>query len=379
MPGYDTVTAGVASTCPGAVNWQRRSVVEFGARVLERRDLEIKEPFRLHMQHLRLDQDGRRRADWLSVEASLPKVLWGENVDELVDPFHAAKALALMSERVGQEVGERVDLFSWNAQRWDVTHNRELADQRRVQVALAALAQVKYRGRRPVIGEAGSVTWPGKRGGFTRGAYSKLDESQLAAADGRLRVEVRAWGQKAIRRAWGMPPEYVGPGGSAPIAVGDLLSPMADRAMGRALAWLDGAVDHVLEVVPVNGLEALAKFEALGRRPSFPPRMMGYVALVQLGGWQLVESMVSRQAAWSIRKDFAAAGVDPMQVELPRSVFDELSAELDKLQDPLESRATVEEALQEGLDHLAELEGPDLGDALLELAEDGGHRERRAS
>lgn len=312
MSGYDTVVCAQPASFDGSLAWSKRAETVTGPTLVRRHLASLSE--HVTVQHVEQRRDDQPIYSQLSVQASLPKVLWGHNVDELGEPLFVAQALGQVSVDLSAFLGDTIDLWSWRLQRVDVTCNRKLQDQALVAAALQRLAYVRYRGNLPVRGQAQSVTWPAKRGGFTKTCYSKLDEAQLAIADGVLRGEVRAHGQQAARRGWGRAED-------ASVLVADLMTHEAERARARVVDWTERAMGQAVEAVPMELVEAIEKMRRGSDRPSTVARLLGYAAMQQLVGEDyLVKSgFVSRQGAWKIQQEFKALGVDPLEIEFPTS------------------------------------------------------------
>lgn len=308
MPGYDTVVCARPATFNGSLPWGKSVETLSGQAVIRRHLARLNDVATI--EHASREVDGREVYSLLSLQASLPKVLWGQNVDELREPLFVAKAVEQVEADLSAFLGETADLWTWRLQRVDWTHNLGLGNQAHVAAALQRLAYVRYRGTLPVRGQAQSVTWPAKKGGFAKVAYSKRDESDLAIADGVLRGETRAIGQRAARRAFQR---------EQAVLLADLMTREALEAGERATTWLRGAMSKAVESVPVEVMEAIERFRAKSHRPSTVARLLGYSVMVQVYGEDyLVKSgMLTRQAAWLIGKEFAAAGVNPREIEFP--------------------------------------------------------------
>lgn len=346
MPGYDTVVAHRAATFDGSLAWEKHSVTTLPQSVLERHIAHVGE--HVTVQHsARLDGAGDPVYSLLSVQASLPKVLRGENVGELADPSLVARAVEQVEADLTAFLGETADLWTWRLQRLDVTCNRDVGRQALVLGALPRLARVRYRGRLPVRGEAQSVTWVGKKGGYTRRAYDKLTESGLPIASGILRGEVAANGQVAIRRAWQTRRDVV---------VADLLTKEANQARQRTVRWLEEVMERAAGDIPMELAEAIEKLQATTKRPSNVARLLGYAVLVQLAGgeYPVKSGMLTRQGDWKVRREFQAAGVDPFEIEFPDKP-DDLAGIVEDELDEMEGDPVG--FVVEGMDAIAELDG----------------------
>lgn len=318
MSGYDTVVAAVPSTFDRSLAWSKSIETVSGPTVTRRHFASLGE--HVTVQHVAQEREGLDSFSLLSVQASLPKVLWGQNVDELEEPLFVAHALGKVQVDLSAFLGATTDLWSWRLQRVDVTCNRRTDDQAFVAAALQRLASVRYRGSLPVRGQHLSVTWPGKKGAYTRTSYSKYDETLDRLAAGVLRGEVRAIGQRAARKSWGVEEDR-------DVLVADLMTPAAVRARERQVVWMERVMGAAVENVPMEVIEAVEKLKKVVRRDSAAVRLMGFAVMCQLVGEDyLVKSgMLTRQAVWLAKRDFELAGVDPYEIEFP-ATGDELAA-----------------------------------------------------
>lgn len=246
----------------------------------------------------------------LRIQASLPKALWNTNAQELTAADEIRAALEQVAAAAAPVLGYVPDLLAWDVRRVDVTADRVLETEAHVQAALEALARVRIRRRLAVRGEAGTVSWPAKRGGFTRKAYSKYVESHEEAAKGRLRVEIGCMGQKALKKV------HPGPIGSSAVRVCDLLSEEAARMRERVARGMVALVDRVIEeAVDVDAMRAFWAFKAGDRRSDYAGRMLGYALLVQRFGWSFLDGVLDRVSVYRVRKEFERVGIQPEEIE----------------------------------------------------------------
>lgn len=273
----------------------------------------------------------------LRFQSSLPKILWGNNAEELVDGSDMVGALGKVCDVVSAATGRDEDVTAWTARRVDVPANLRMASEAHVAATLERLSFVKIRGRLGMRGQEGTVSWPAKRGSVTRKFYSKYVESGIEASKGVLRCEAGAIGQQAVKHVWGKAvaggqsaggvrltrfnaippiPEVNCPPAPSIVTVGDLISP-------GAVAVRDRLAEYVLRVVrplakEVEELEAMKAFWAFksdGRRSDFAMRMLGYAWVVQRLGWGFLEDQLSRQGVWKVRKEFERVGIHPEDIE----------------------------------------------------------------
>lgn len=305
--GYDTLIAAKGQT--GKPDWPWQTV-----RETRRQDGSSQIMACINLPEVQIsyhEAKGDRPWSELRVQASLPKVLYGTNARDLVAMNEVRAAVDQVSAALEVVTGEQADLLGWDVRRVDVTADRVLPSEAHVRAALVALARVRIRRQMPVRGQSGSISWPGRRGGFTRKAYSKYLESGVEAAQGRLRVEVGAMGQKALKR---MHPGPVMDGQK--VRVCDLLTEGAEKMRERTVRVMVELVDKVFEeLVDVDAMKAFWAFKAGDRRSDYAGRMIGYAYLVQRFGWEFLDGVVDRVTVYRVRKEFRRVGIDPMEVD----------------------------------------------------------------
>lgn len=336
MHGYDTVVAAFPLVeGAGDLPWQQ---VDEGRKLGGVRRLRALAPLeRVQMTYAGLSVDDQLRYGEVRVQSSLPKMLWQTNTRELVQDEDFQKAVDGVSSAVSSFLDRKVDVMGWALRRIDVTGDVVLGDEGLVQASLERLARGRIRGQLPVVGQARSCTWPAKRGGLYRKAYSKYHEflggkdasllaereplgafedagpaatysEALRSARGRLRVEVGCIGQKSMKRR--------GLGESGEVVTVDRLTGADGQAFRERVAGpFLARIREVTEVVEVDAWEAFQRFKAGGKRSNRAGALIGYVWVVQRLGWGYLEDMLSRQAIWQIKRDLREAGVDPLTVE----------------------------------------------------------------
>lgn len=339
MHGYDTVVCAVAQQGKPDLPWRwvdRRDVRDGGVSVRALAPLE-----QVQVSYHELATLGGAGFSELRVQASLPKVLWGTNTRELTEREEFEKAVDGVSSAVSAFLGQQVDVSSWALRRVDVTGDVVLSSEELVQAALDRLAYQRIRGKLPTRGESRSVSWPSKNGGYTRKAYSKYREflsgkdasglvvrdslivgskvgpathysDALAAARGRLRVEVGCLGQKAVKRAG------IGKVGEV-VTVDRLVGPYGERFRERVMRPFLGRIGRVVEEVDVEAWEAFQRFKGSGKRSNRAASLVGYAFVIQRLGWGYLEEVMTRQGAWKVRKEFEALGIDPLSIEFTKS------------------------------------------------------------
>jgi hypothetical protein len=243
-------------------------------------------------------------------ETSLPKLLWGHNAADLHQLEDIDQAVDLVNGKLSKFLGKSDEVWEWTLNRCDVTADRQLPDEEAVAVVLSRLRDVRIRNRRPILGESGSVSWPGKRGGFNRKFYSKFAESDQDAARGRLRIEVGALGHKALRRML--------PGGQElpAVTVMHLMSKESELMRARMTAPMLKVVDAAMRgLADMNAWDLMKMLHEKGMRADRASNLLGQVFYINQFGWAAAEARMSRQAIWKLRRTLNELGIVPAEIE----------------------------------------------------------------
>lgn len=283
----------------------------------------------LGFQATALDIPGRRVRE-LVVQCSLPKLLWGQNVDTL-GAGAVEVAVDKLDSLVREYWPEAPEIRSWAVRRVDCTANRVYQGddaEQAVACVLEGLKLVRMHGRLPRIGDSGtSVSWKGYSGGFERKAYSKFHETKDDRAKGVLRVEVGAIGQVAVRRVLALKP------GEA-VRLVDVLAERAfpDVCTARFGRVVAAVADHV-EREPF--MRAFYRFKRYadgmkkGGGSGKAAAWLGYAWMVSHVGWGGLGLETTTE--WRMRKVFEGAGVDPSAIDWgsfdAKAVFEDLDPE----------------------------------------------------
>lgn len=244
------------------------------------------------------------------VQCSLPKLLWGQNIDTL-GPNEVAPAVAMLDAAIGQYWPGWPSVASWVVRRVDCTANREYGPDGELVVhqVLRALQASTIRGRRPVVGDSGtSLSWSSRRGAFTRKVYAKLAESGQARAAGVLRVEVGAIGQQAVRRV--MRADGV-------VTLGDVLGDpdfpkRVCRGFERSIVACEGG--GVMTVAAAySRLRVYLNHSHEKGGSNRAAQALGLAYLANRFGWSALG--LERRFVWRAKKDLMAAGVDISAIE----------------------------------------------------------------
>jgi hypothetical protein len=252
-------------------------------------------------------------------QCSLPKVLYGNNVQQL--PFSdVPAALDALHALILEDFPDAPHPSEATPRRVDATDNRLLGSEKRVSVALAACQAYKLGRTKPYIGDSKSVNWPQNSSGHRSKVYSKFREicmkeddlNVLAAAEGVLRVETGVSGLKGIRADYAKALSASALHGD--MSVGTLLacSGLTEAILGP----LNGIVDSIVEseVMTLNISQFMQRFIDAGYSPVKAYSAIGYAAAVKESGWENL--MLTRQGIHKLKKEFKAAGIDPLELEL---------------------------------------------------------------
>ncbi len=251
-----------------------------------------------------------------SVQCSLPKVLYGTNVKTLPIDDHI-DALKKVDDLIQRWFPGAPSVSEMTPRRIDATDDRDLGSEMRVRACLRLMQEQVIRGRKPYVGDRGSVNWSGKKGGHRTRTYGKFLEcadhgSDLGAEDptGKLRVEREALGLKSVRADYLKAVALAQENGH--LTLGQALA--APGLVGVILGPLPALVDAVLkEVEDVKVPEFIDKCLAAGLSYPRAMSMMGYAHSVQVCGWE--GQMITRQGIAKLKGDFNRAGIDPFLVE----------------------------------------------------------------
>jgi hypothetical protein len=306
LHGYDTLTGAWRQLLPG-VRWDGEKRLERGDRVTVTR-WKTGESVTLEEARATGGGDGYDFAE-VRFSASLPKVLYGSNAGVVVrERAEVAAALDEVRRVVCELAGNELNVWSAELRRLDVTADRDLGDEVRVTAALRRLSGLPLRGRYPVRGEDGSVTWRRKKGAVTRRVYSKYRETGDPSVSGLLRAESQLTGQRLIRHLlrWRS---------SVTVRASDLLTEEGEAMRDRVGESLGELIEpFAKEVEDVKLYEAFKTFRGHFRSDR-AASLVGWAMLVRAFGWESLEPFLSRQSIWKLRRDLQTAGVDPQELE----------------------------------------------------------------
>jgi hypothetical protein len=267
----------------------------------------------------------------IRVQCSLPKLVFGQNIDTL-RPDAAGQAVDKLDEVVHGYWPDAPEVHSWAVRRVDCTANRVYQGddaEQAVACVLEALKRVRLHGRLPRVGDSGtSVSWKGYSGGFERKAYSKFYETEDERAKGILRVEVGAIGQVAVRRVLGLEK------GEAVRFVDVLAEAAFPDVCTGGFGKVVGRVADQVEQQPF--MRAFWKFKRYaeaemkkGGGSGKAAAWLGYAWMVSHVGWRGLG--LNQMTEWRMRKVFQEAGVDPATIDWgsfdPGAVLEDLDPE----------------------------------------------------
>jgi hypothetical protein len=319
MHGYDTLQGAWNETDRDwdALPWQSVQITTSGVvkRTLNRPLVQLTRIEALE------PATGAIRQMGTTFQCSLPKVLYGNNVQEL-PPSDVPAALDALHQLLQEDIPGCPHPSLTTPRRIDATDNRMLGSEKQVRAALRACRAFNLGRTKPYIGQEGTVNWPGKSGGHRSKVYSKYrdllrpgreaDEDLCVQAEGVLRVESGAIGLKSIRADFAKALALAE-------ARGDLTVGTALGCPGLAeaiLAPLNGIVDTVLgsEFMHMKLDETIEKMRAGGKTYHRAMGLIGFAHAIQEFGWQGL--MLTRQGIYDLKKEFAALGIDPQEIEL---------------------------------------------------------------
>lgn len=245
----------------------------------------------------------------LWVEASLPKILRGNNVEALRESGDIARAIEKINNVVSSIIGWDADLTGWQLSRLDVTADRRFTPVSNLQVVLHRLASERIARTYPTI-RPGSVTWSRKWGSASFVVYDKFRESGDHRASGLLRVECQAKGHGVIHRAY---PEMMRPD---TVTVGDLLDDAPTMAMQEALV---APIDQLIDKCAVDSPKGVAAtvHHLLGQGVPLTEikGILGIAVIVREVGWDAMAAHTTRQSIANWRRELRDAGVRPDELD----------------------------------------------------------------
>lgn len=295
-------------------------------------------------------RDPRKKLDEYRVQCSLPKLLYKTNTKTL--PMEdVPAALVKLDRMVRLHFPGAPSVAEMIPRRVDATADKDLGDELLVASVLHRLRDRTYRGRRPWVGDKGTINWSGKTGGHRNRVYAKFAESAEEEGRGILRVEREAKGLSVMRDDY-----------SKVIA---LAEQNGDLTVGQVL-YCPGVAQVI--VAPLESIvdSAMKEDEELQTEEVFLRLMkdgkcslvraatiIGYVAVVQRVGWDNLG--LPANTKYEARKSLRLAGIEVAEVQFTpwekkvtetKPLSSAQARKLGKKQAAEETPATVQEVLQ---------------------------------
>lgn len=261
----------------------------------------------------------------LSLECSLPKLLWGHN-KQPVPVARLSDAFDELTRRGREFIPCLPDTYELETWRLDATSDRLLNSELELLLVSRVLADQPLNfggGPATRYPSGGSLSWPAMGGFPGSRCYSKSVETGDEKLAGVYRSERQFMGGKHFRKALALA-----------VANGDL-SPAVTA--GRGSRWLKGsqlieqgerlctglldpltvvcdkAVDMVREVRTLTAWQAIDALEKSGLNKSRAVQLVGYSHLIRVFGWSATG--LTRKGIWEAKKAFEVANVDPTLIE----------------------------------------------------------------
>lgn len=254
-------------------------------------------------------RDPRKKLDEYRVQCSLPKLLYKTNTRTL--PMEDAPgALNKLDRMVQQLFPGAPAVAEMTPRRLDATADKDLGCELRVHSVLTRLRDHTHLGRRPWVGDKGTINWSGKRGGHRNRVYAKFAESGEDAGRGILRVEREAKGLTVLRDDYAKALALAVSNGD--LTAGQVLNcpGVAQAIVGPLEAIVDGAMG---EDEDVDTVEAFTRLIGSGCTVSRAGTLIGWAAVVQRVGWDNLN--ISRNSKYEARQALKAANVEVSEIQ----------------------------------------------------------------
>ena len=317
MQGYDTLVGAWNETARdwASVPWQSESRSVYGKvkHILNREKVQYTRVVACDPSTGAIQQMGT------AFQCSLPKVLYGNNVQQL--PLEdVPAALDALHMLLLQDFPDCPHPSVATPRRIDATDNRQLGSEERVRAALAACAAYRLGRKIPYIGDSASVNWPQNSSGHRSKVYSKLkqicqkeeDPKVLAAAEGVLRVESGVSGLKGLRSDYAKALGLASYSGDLTVGTALGCPGLAQAILGPLNAIVAGVVES--EVMTLKIAEFTQAWIDAGFSPVKAYSAIGYAAAVKESGWDNL--MLTRQGIHKLKREFKLVGVDPLELEM---------------------------------------------------------------
>lgn len=255
-------------------------------------------------------QDTRKKLDEYRVQCSLPKLLYKTNTRTL--PMEDAGAALVKLDRMVQQLFPGAPAVAeMTPRRLDGTADRDLGDELLVSSILQRLRDRTYLGRRPWVGDKGTINWGAKSGGHRNRIYAKFAESGEEAGRGILRVEREAKGLKALRADFAKALALAEENGD--LTVGQVLCcpGVAQAIVGPLEAIVESAMKEGEELDTVDAFLKLRKDG--GCSITRASTIIGYVAVVQRVGWD--NFGLPANTKYEARRSLRLAGIEVEDIQ----------------------------------------------------------------
>jgi len=323
--GYDTVRLAwpLEGELPGQLPWER----------FDKRLMDISTFAYMRVDGVYFNYTSSDRGEWLTLESSLPKLLWENNAQAVAGDYLIDSMVALQ-QVVWRYFVEAPPVWDMRLRRVDAVCDYHLETEQEVGAVIHRMADAPLRGHYPVRYSPTSLRWPQKS--IVRRLYGKHAEQRaagLAVEDdpfsdaGQLRLECQVNGQKAIKDAL-----------SFALAAGDLTSEsllemqrsgaiegqLTPRALlevpdapRRMLGSFKGVVDAQVQREAVgedmDAYEVFKRFRGAGLRVDRAAALIGYALVVQRSGWAALG--LSGPQQWRLKQEYDRIGTDIGSVE----------------------------------------------------------------
>lgn len=254
-------------------------------------------------------RDPRKKLDEYRVQCSLPKLLYKTNTRTL--PMEDAPAALIKLDRMVQELFPGAPAVAeMIPRRLDATADKDLGCELRVHSILQRLRDETYFGRRPWVGDTGTINWGAKTGGHRNRVYAKFAESREETGRGILRVEREAKGLKPLRADFAKALGLAVSNGD--LTVGQVLNcpGVAQAIVGPLEAIVDGVMG---EDGNVDTVEVFTRLVSSGCSVTRAGTLIGWASVVQRVGWDNLN--ISRNSKYEARQLLKAAGIEVSEIQ----------------------------------------------------------------
>jgi len=318
--GYDTLRLAwpLVGDLPEQLPWERydKRLMDFSVFAFMRVD------------GVYFNYSSNERGDWLTLESSLPKLLW-ENNAQAVAGNDLTESMVALQQVVWRYFVEAPPVWEMLMRRADAVCDYHLANEQEVGAVVHRLAEAPLRGKYPIRYSPTSLRWPQKS--TVRRVYGKLAEMRASGAaaeddpfapEGQLRFECQVNGQKAMKDALAF---SLASGDLSSDAlksmqlagsVGGQLTPRAllevpdaaRRLLGSFKGVVDAQVQREASGEDMDAYEVFKRFRGRGLRVDRASALIGYALVVQRSGWAALNLAPSQQ--WQLKQEYERIGTE---------------------------------------------------------------------